>query len=223
MAIHGAARKPQPQAAEAHLARVAAQGTATHPYLARLLGPVTASMARDLADAIHLLCHLHGRHPGLIDLVLAHAAPGAVRDWLSTAADAMEKERHFLVRLTAAVGPMPSTAGAAQTEAALATQRHALETLASSERNGCAAGAAASLIGDWGAIRPLLDRVADRHNLAIPPCTLPSVASIAGAVAQAATGLAAERALTFGTEQMLLQHRGLFDLLEARAAARDAA
>jgi hypothetical protein len=29
-----------------------------------------------------------------------------------------------------------------------------------------------------------------------------------------------DRALAFGGEQLLLQHRGLFDLLEARASAR---
>jgi len=33
-------------------------------------------------------------------------------------------------------------------------------------------------------------------------------------------GVAAERALGFGGEQLLLQNRGLFDLLEARASAR---
>jgi hypothetical protein len=33
---------------------------------------------------------------------------------------------------------------------------------------------------------------------------------------------ASERALAFGGEQLLLQHRALFDLLEARAAARSA-
>ena len=31
---------------------------------------------------------------------------------------------------------------------------------------------------------------------------------------------ASERALAFGSEQLLLQHRALFDLLEARAEAR---
>jgi hypothetical protein len=33
---------------------------------------------------------------------------------------------------------------------------------------------------------------------------------------------ASERALAFGGEQLLLQHRAIFDLLEARAAARAA-
>ena len=37
---------------------------------------------------------------------------------------------------------MPSTPGAAETEASLVAARHALETLAMSERNGCALGAA---------------------------------------------------------------------------------
>ena len=36
----------------------------------------------------------------------------------------------------------------------------------------------------------------------------------------AADSVAASRALSFGAEQLLLQHRALFDLLEARASAR---
>ena len=35
-------------------------------------------------------------------------------------------------------------------------------------------------------------------------------------------GPASDRALAFGSEQLLLQHRALFDLLEARAEARGA-
>jgi hypothetical protein len=40
------------------------------------------------------------------------------------------------------------------------------------------------------------------------------------AIERASDSLAASRALAFGGEQLLLQHRALFDLLEARAEAR---
>ena len=39
---------------------------------------------------------------GLVELALGHAAPGAVRDWLIAASNAFERERLYLVRLTAA-------------------------------------------------------------------------------------------------------------------------
>jgi hypothetical protein len=39
-------------------------------------------------------------------------------------------------------------------------------------------------------------------------------------IEQASDTPASERALAFGGEQLLLQHRAFFDLLEARAAAR---
>ena len=50
---------------------------------------------------------------------------------------------------------------------------------------------------------------------------LPSQALIQAIHAGADTP-GAERALAFGSEQLLLQHRALFDLLEARAESRDA-
>ncbi len=121
--------EPQaPGAAVAHYARVAAEGCADHPHRALLLIDYAPDSARNLADAVHLFCSLYGRHPGLIELALSAAPPGAVRDWLREASDCYERERLYLVRLTAAVGPLPSTPGAAATEATLVTQRHAIET-----------------------------------------------------------------------------------------------
>ena len=143
-----------------------------------------------------------------------------MRDWLREASDAYERERLYLVRLTAAVGPLPSTPGAAETEATLVGQRHAIETLAKSERRGCALGAATALMADWPAIRAVLDRAADRIGMQKPALTLPDQDSIVRVIADGTDGLASERALGFGGEQLLLQNRGLFDLLEARAAAR---
>ena len=206
--------------AEAHLVRVAESGCSRHPHLTALLESSGPSSARDLADAVHLLCSLHGRYPGLIEVALQSAADGAARDWLGRAAEAFERERLFLLRLTAAVGPLPSTPGAAETESSLAAQRNALEILASSERRGCALGAACALVGDWWAVRRLLDRAAARVSAEPPAPSLPDEASVLEVITVASDNSASERALAFGGEQMLLQHRALLDLLEARAEAR---
>ena len=143
-----------------------------------------------------------------------------MREWLRTASDGFERERLFLGRLTAAVGPLPSTPGHAQTEAALVGQRHALETLAKSERGGCALGAATALVGDWSAIRAVMVRAADRAGMDVPASSLPDAASVIAVIGHGAASPAAERGLGFGAEQLLLQNRGLFDLLEARVEAR---
>jgi hypothetical protein len=169
---------------------------------------------------VHLLCSLHGHYPGLIEIALQRCPKGPVHDWLGRASDAFERERLYLVRLTSSVGPLPSTPGAAQTEASLSAARHALETLAISERDGCAIGAATALVGDWWPVRRLLDRAAARGGCEAPAPSLPDEASIVAVVGHAAQNPASGRALAFGGEQLLLQHRALFDLLEARASAR---
>lgn len=221
MAIHQALERPVLDIAAAQVARVAAFGLAAHSHAARLASATGPEAARDLADAVHLLCALYGRHPGLVELALGHAAPGAVRDWLIDASSAFERERLYLVRLTAAVGPLPSTPGSAETESVLGQQRHALETLALSERRGCALGATTALVTDWAAMRRVLDRAAARMGVDVPACSLPDTAAVAAVINAGVAGVAAERALGFGAEQLLLQNRGLFDLLEARAAARE--
>ena len=221
MAINQAIERPVLDVAEAQVARITHHGLAAHPHALKLATAAGPEAARDLADAVHLLCALYGRHPGLVDLALGHAAPGSVRDWLIEASNAFERERLYLVRLTAAVGPLPSTPGSAETESVLAQQRHALETLALSERRGCALGATTALVGDWAALRTVLDRAAARMGVDVPACTLPDPAAVATVISAGVDGVASERALGFGAEQLLLQNRGLFDLLEARAAARE--
>ena len=220
MASNSAVDRTQAGVVEAQFARVANSGSARHPQLTALLAATGPDAGRDLTDAVHLLCHLYGRHPGLVDLSLHSCPGGPAREWLGEAAESFERERLYLVRLTAAVGPLPSTPGAAETEAALMSQRHALETLAKSERRGCALGASTALIEDWRSIRRLLDRAAARVGVESPAITLPDEASVAEAIAASTDGPGSERALAFGAEQLLLQHRGLFDLLEARAEAR---
>ncbi len=207
--------------AEAQLARVASEGCARHSYLSSLLEASGRHSGRDLADAVHLLCSLHGRYPGLIELALQRCPKGPVQDWLVRASEGFERERLYVVRLTSAVGPLPSTPGAAETESGLVAARHALETLAMSERNGCALGAATALIGDWWPIRRLLDRAAARVGTEAPAPSLPDESSVVAIIDRGADTPASQRALSFGGEQLLLQHRALFDLLEARAEARE--
>jgi hypothetical protein len=220
MAINRSVERKPVSVAEAQLSRVAGEGCARHTYLNALLETSGRHAGRDLADAVHLLCSLHGRYPGLIEIAQQRCPKGPVHEWLSRASDAFERERLYLVRLTSAVGPMPSTPGAAETEASLVAARHALETLATSEREGCALGAATALVGDWWPIRRLLDRAASRATAEAPAPSLPDEASVVAIVEQAAQSAGTARALGFGGEQMLLQHRALFDLLEARAEAR---
>lgn len=220
MAVNRSLDRAAVGVAEAQLARVAGEGCARHSHLNALLESSGPHAGRDLSDAVHLLCSLHGRYPGLVELALQRCPKGPAQAWLGRASEAFERERLYLVRLTSGVGPLPSTPGAAETEASLVAARHALETLAFSERKGCALGAATALIGDWWPIRRLLDRAAARVGIDCPPPSLPDEVSVVEVINSASDSPASERALAFGGEQMLLQHRALFDLLEARADAR---
>jgi hypothetical protein len=221
MVHSGVARQESSAVADAHAARLGAAGSNAHAHAQDLAGPLAPYRARDLDDFVHLLCAVYGRQPTVVELALGSAPPAPVRAWLENASSAFERERLYLVRLTSAVGPIPSTPGAAETEAALLAQRHALETLARSERSGCALGAATALVADWVALRPLLDKVAVRVGVDVPPCALPGEQSIANVLEAGASSVAAERAIRFGAEQLLLQQRALFDLLEARSEARE--
>jgi hypothetical protein len=220
MATNRSVEQSPVSVAAAQLARVAGEGSARHSHLTALLDGAGRHSGRDMSDAVHLLCSLHGHYPGLVEIALQRCPKGAVRDWLGHASDSFERERLYLVRLTAAVGPLPSTPGAAETEASLVAAHHALETLGTSERDGCALGAATALVCDWWPVRRLLDRVAARVGTEAPAPSLPDEASIVAIVDYASTNPSAARALAFGGEQLLLQHRALFDLLEARAEAR---
>lgn len=199
-------------------ALVAADGSASHRFLARLTTGVAPM--RDLADAVHQFCLLHARHPDVIEQALGHSDEGATAAWMAEAAAGFAAERAYIVRLVAAAGPLPSTPGQAQSEAAIAAQRHALDMLAQSDRAGCAAGAALALAIDWATIREVLDAVARRLGLSIPVSTLPLAEETVSVVDALAREASMERAMLFGAQQVFAQHRGLWDLLEARASAR---
>lgn len=206
--------------AELLLALVQADGSGGHAYPRAEELKSGPEAVRNLADAAHYLCVLHGRFPGVIDHAIGKTAEPIARAWLESAAEAFSAERSLLTRLAVAAGPLPSTPGQAQCEAAVLQQRHALEMLAQSDRNGCALGAAVALVLDWQTIRTVLDAAARRVSIEPQPCLLPD-ADRTGAMLMAAAGSpAVERALSFGVQQLLAQHRGLWDLLEARQAAR---
>lgn len=196
-------------------------GGKAHPYFASSIFSRGREAARDLADAVHLLSSLHGSRPGVIDLACAKPAGGEARAWLDAAAEGFAAERAYLMRVVVAAGPLPSTPGQAGCEAAVTGQRHALEMLAGSDRNGCALGAAAALVLDWRAIRSVIDAAAQRFGVSLTPPALPS-ARQALAVLATADSPAVERAIVFGAQQLLVQHRGLWDLLETRSGARNA-
>ncbi len=199
---------------------VASGGTGAHPHVRAGALSSGAQAMRNLADAVHFLCLLHGRYPGVIDNAARKAVDPASRRWMDQAADAFVQERAFLSKIAAAVGPMPSTQGQAQCEAAVGAQRKAIDMLAESDRHGCAVGAAIALTLDWRTIRVLLDISAQRLDMTPPTCTLPDLPGTARLAATVADSPAVERAMVFGAQQLVTQHSGLWDLMAARAASR---
>ncbi|HEX8238421.1 MAG TPA: hypothetical protein VF574_01640 [Allosphingosinicella sp.] len=205
------------------LERLAEHGSAAHPYAASPQLLRTASAGRDLADLIHYLCVLHGRYPGLIDHAAARVTEPEARAWLTNATYAFAGERAYLARLAVAAGPVPSTPGGGGTDAAVLGQRHAMETLALSERRGCALGAAMALVLDWALIRNCLDSAAVRFGVDSPAYPAAEPEAIVRLADDYGASAPVQRALLFGAQQILVQHHGLWDLLEARQQARGTA
>ena len=194
-------------------------GSASHPFPASESLAAGPGAARNLADAIHFICALHGRHPSVIELVAARNVDPSARGWLTEAAAAFSRERAFLARLAVEAGPVPATPGQG-TESAIAMQRNALLTLAQSERRGCAIGAALAVGADWSSIRRVLDKAADRYGIGGPHPFFNDTAPVADLADALSANPSVRRAMLFGAEQVALQHRGMWDLLQARAEAR---
>jgi hypothetical protein len=206
--------------ADALLALVRAEGSASHRHPKSDVLTQGPEAARNVADIVHLLCLLHGRHPGVVDHAIDRVSNPSTRAFLSDAADSFAHERALLTTLVVAVGPLPSTPGQADTETAVLAQHHAIDMLAQSERTGCAFGAALALIADWAAVRPVLETAARRLSLDIERSELPNSSVLSAVVRSADNSPAEDRAMLFGAQQIVAQHRGLWDLLEARAVAR---
>ena len=206
--------------ADTLLALVRDGGTATHPHLSSKALSEGPEAARNVADIVHLLCLLHGRQPGVIDHAATNSGAGDFAPFLAGAVDAFAAERALLTKLVVAVGPLPSTPGQSETETTVLAQHHAIAMLANSERAGCATGAAIAVIAEWWAIRDVLNMAARRLSIEVEPCGLPDLATVAQVLRGTLTSVATSRAMLFGAQQIVAQHRGLWDLLESRAAAR---
>ena len=202
---------------------VEVDGTAAHSHVQMLLAAANNHGARPmaaLADAAHYLCLLHGRFPGVIDHAATRSADNAARHWLLQTCEAFADERAYLTRVSVALGPVPSTAGQNNSDSSVLQQRHALEMLSQSDRRGCAMGAALTLVLDWAGIRQLLDRAALRVGLEPSKSGLPPVADTLAVARAIAVDDAAIRAMQFGARQLLSQHRGLWEMMRARADIR---
>jgi len=204
-------------------ALIEADGTAAQPHVRALCADAGNHGARPLAalaDAAHYLCLLHGRFPGVVDHAATRSTDNAARKWLVQVCEAFADERATLARVSVALGPVPSTSGQNNCDSAVLQQRHALEMLSQSDRRGCAMGAALTLVLDWQGVRHLLDRAAIRAGIEPRKCALPPVEETL-AVARAITvDEASARAIQFGARQLINQHRGLWELMQARASIR---
>jgi hypothetical protein len=206
--------------AEALSALTSAEGTMGHRYAQGADLHSSRHATRNLADVCHYLCILHGRHPGIIDHAANRITHIEARVWLEKAIEGFALERSVLTRLVVAAGPLPSTPGQAECDSTVNGQRHALEMLAQSDRNGCAFGAATALVMEWESLRQILELAAKRLSIEIPASRLPSRVETLDVINVVAETTAIERAMTFGAHQLLGQHHGLWDLLEARNLAR---
>lgn len=195
-------------------------GSDTAPYVRIIAEDFSILSGADIADIAHFLCVLHGRHPGVIDQAATKTADDAAREWLVQATDGFAAERSFLTKLTVAAGPISGVSADDPSNAAVFGQRKALDMLAQSDRNGCAIGAAIALNSDWHSIRKVLDRIALRVGVEARSSILPDIATSSALKEQLSQTPALERALNFGSEQLLNQHRGLWQLLEARRNTR---
>ncbi|WP_041391976.1 DUF6975 family protein [Sphingobium sp. SYK-6] len=198
-------------------------GSAAHGYCAPAVAGERHAFVRDLvdfADFVHLVTLLHGHVPGLVDHAAARTVEVSARGWLIKSIDAFVTERQFLNRLSVAVGPLPSTAGHSETSTVVAQQRHAIEMLAQSDRRGCALGTAVTLTLEWHPIRAILDAGAVRLGIEPSICTVPSRAETLALLNDLPDPDRIARAVQFGATQLVGQHRGMWDLLQARAAVR---
>lgn len=171
-----------------------------------------------IADIAHFQCVSHGRHPGIIDHAATKIVDDAAREWLLQATQAFATERHYLNQLTVAAGPIARQNGQEKITAILTGQSKSFAMLATSDRQGCAAGAAISFVIDWHSTRPLLDQCALALGIKPADVALPPLPQCIAAADGLASNSAKQRAMMFGAQQLLAQQRGLWRLIAARHA-----
>jgi hypothetical protein len=183
-----------------------------------LRSPAKAARAALLADIAHFMNISHGRHPGIIDHTAHKIVDDAARRWLIQAIDGMSAERAYLNDLTVTAGPIRRLAGQEKITAMIELQSKNFEMLATSDRKGCPAGAAIAFVVDWHQTRQLLDRVALNIGLEARPVSLPAIEDCERLAQDLDNGPGYRRAMAFGSDQLLAQQRGLWQLLAARHA-----
>jgi hypothetical protein len=171
-----------------------------------------------VADIAHFINVSHGRHPGIVDHAAHKIVDDAARKWLIGAIDAFAAERALLNTLTVAAGPERRHNGENKVAALITGQAKNFEMLASSDRQGCPAGAALAFVIDWQRSRPLLNAVALHVGLDAPACKLPGIDECADVAEKLGVSENYRRAMRFGSEQILAQQRGLWQLIAARHA-----
>ncbi len=169
-----------------------------------------------LADIAHFINISHGRHPGIIDHAAHKIVDDAARKWLVEAIDGFVAERAYLNKLTVVAGPIRRQNGQDKITALISGQSKNFEMLATSDRKGCPAGAAIAFVIDWHQTRSLLNAVALHVGLEAPSVTLPSIISCTQLADQLGKDQGYRRAMGFGSDQLLAQQRGLWQLIAAR-------
>lgn len=197
----------------------AGEGCASHGWLHAPELNAGPQATRNLSDLLHLLSVLHGQ-PSLVDLAAQQNVWTGADAWFAAAVEGFGIERDYIARLTVAAGPAPASPAQANTLSTVLSQAQALETIARSDRFGCAIGAVCGLLFDWQGIRAMLDTAADRLGLHAAPMALPDEAATAAMLDAIPERPRLDRTLSFGARQVHVQHCGLLDLLQTRAEAR---
>jgi hypothetical protein len=178
--------------------------------------PIKAVRPALIADIAHFLCISHGRHPGIVDHAATKIIDETARSWLVQSINAFASERTFLNKLTVAAGPITRQFGQETVTAVLTNQAKSFEMLATSDRQGCAVGAAVAFVIDWQTTRPLLNQASLALGIEPYKLDLPNADQCLQLVDSLADSLAKRRAMTFGAEQLLNQQRGLWRLIASR-------
>jgi hypothetical protein len=169
-----------------------------------------------IADIAHFMCISHGRLPGVVDHAASKIVDEAARGWLVQAIEGFSAERAFLNQLTVAAGPIRRLVGQDKISALLSNQSKSFEMLATSDRQGCPAGAAIAFVADWQATRPLLEYAAIALSIEPKALALPEMTASQALADALGSSEGQKRAMLFGAEQLLGQQRGLWQLIAAR-------
>ena len=196
-------------------------GSKSVPYFKYITQNFKTLQASDVGDIAYFLCVLHGSYPGVVDYTSDKVANEDTHTWLVNAMNGFSAERSFLTKLTVAAGPITGVGQYDQSEVTVHNQRKALQILSQSDRGGCAIGASIAVILDWHSIRPVLDSIALKLGIKPQSLLLPSIEKTQELYDFLISSALIKRATNFGIDQILSQHRGLWELLEARHNTRE--